>query len=88
MVLPGVPDADLAESIAAVLGDSLSTPHQLDGIRLAVPASVGVAWTDDPVHHDAASLIAAADAGMYAAKRRDDVLSILRLPDADVSAAS
>jgi diguanylate cyclase (GGDEF)-like protein len=58
---------DTAPSVAARLLDSLHHPFEIDGIELAVEASIGLAWAPD--HADeAGALLRHADVAMYEAK--------------------
>jgi len=68
VLCPELPAATEAVPIARRIATVLSEPVELDGTRVRVGASVGVAWTAD---RDATpdSLVAAADAAMYRSKR-------------------
>ena len=62
-------DTHRATAIAERIWDRLREPFDIDGERLAIGASIGVAlFPDDSV--DIATLLRAADAAMYRAKRR------------------
>jgi diguanylate cyclase (GGDEF)-like protein len=69
VLLPDTADAEQAEAIAQRLHGALLEEFQVDGVALAVEASVGVAISG--LHgEDADSLLQRADIAMYAAKRR------------------
>jgi diguanylate cyclase (GGDEF)-like protein len=63
------PDQQRAESIAQRLHERLSDPYDIEGRRLEVGASIGVALFPDHAD-DIASLMRGADAAMYRAKRQ------------------
>lgn len=58
-----------ADIVRARVQDSLEQPYDLDGVRLSVTASVGVAVADPGDERNPDELLAAADAAMYHAKR-------------------
>jgi diguanylate cyclase (GGDEF)-like protein len=66
-VLPGVVDLDLLEGIAKALIEEISRPYILDGHRITIGASVGIAL-GDPGRACADSMIRNADLALYAAK--------------------
>ena len=72
--------ADVALSTAALVRDSLTRPFDLDGVAVAVDASVGVATGEPGV--DGVNLIRAADVAMYAAKQNRSGLELFR-PELD-----
>ncbi len=66
--IPGAGDARAAERAAAHVLASLTAPIDIEGYRLEIGASVGVALA--PAHADTSSgLLRCADVAMYAAKR-------------------
>jgi diguanylate cyclase (GGDEF)-like protein len=66
-ICPAVDSAAQAMEIAARLADVLDLKVDIGSGSVDVKASVGVAWTMDPI--DADSLIAQADSAMYSSKR-------------------
>jgi diguanylate cyclase (GGDEF)-like protein len=66
-VLPGTVDIGLLESLAKTLIEQVSRPYMLDGHRVTIGASVGVA-IGDPGRSCADSMIRNADLALYAAK--------------------
>lgn len=66
-VLPGQVDIGLLESLAKTLIDQVSRPYMLDGHRVTIGASVGIA-IGDPGRSCADSMIRNADLALYAAK--------------------
>jgi diguanylate cyclase (GGDEF)-like protein len=66
-VLPGTVDIGLLESLARTLIEQVSRPYNIDGHRVVIGASVGVA-IGDPGRCTADSLIRDADLALYAAK--------------------
>jgi len=68
VVLPALPDRDVAESIAQRLVDALRTPVIFGDVVLSVEASIGVAFREETTT-DGTRLMAHADTAMYAAKR-------------------
>lgn len=64
--LPGVHDRRRAEQLAGRVRQEVRRALHLDGRRLGLDVSVGVALSEP--HDDAASLLRRADAAMYAAK--------------------
>ncbi|MCO8274078.1 EAL domain-containing protein [Actinoplanes sp. TRM 88003] len=68
VVLPALPNRQVAESIAQRLVDALRTPVIFGDVLLNVEASIGVAFRDETTT-DGARLLAHADTAMYAAKR-------------------
>jgi diguanylate cyclase (GGDEF)-like protein len=67
VVLPGVERAG-AEQVGAAVRDALVRPFEIDGTRLHISASVGVA-TACPPRDDPTDLLRQADVAMYRAKR-------------------
>jgi diguanylate cyclase (GGDEF)-like protein len=70
ILCPGLTDADTARAVAARIIEAISAPLALRDGMAAVSASIGVARAG--VGDTPASLIAAADAAMYRAKRAQD----------------
>jgi diguanylate cyclase (GGDEF)-like protein/PAS domain S-box-containing protein len=66
-ICPAVDSAAHAMEIAARLAGVLDVTVDIGSISVDLRASVGVAWTTDPI--DADSLIAQADSAMYSSKR-------------------
>jgi diguanylate cyclase (GGDEF)-like protein len=66
-VLPGTVDIGLLESLARTLIEQVSRPYSIEGHRVVIGASVGVA-IGDPGRCTADSLIRDADLALYAAK--------------------
>jgi diguanylate cyclase (GGDEF)-like protein len=66
-VLPGTVDIGLLESLARTLIDQVSRPYMIEGHRILIGASVGIA-IGDPGRACADSLIRNADLALYAAK--------------------
>jgi diguanylate cyclase (GGDEF)-like protein len=66
-VLPGIVDIGLLESLARTLIEQVSRPYNIDGHRVVIGASVGVA-IGDPGRCTADSLVRDADLALYAAK--------------------
>lgn len=66
-VLPGTVDIGLLESLARTLIDQVSCPYNIEGHRILIGASVGIA-IGDPGRSCADSLIRNADLALYAAK--------------------
>jgi diguanylate cyclase (GGDEF)-like protein len=66
-VLPGTVDIGLLESLAKTLIEQVSQPYMLDGHRVTIGASVGIA-IGDPGRSCADSMIRNADLALYAAK--------------------
>ncbi|MEQ7874863.1 EAL domain-containing protein [Sphingomonas sp. ASV193] len=66
-VLPGTVETGLLESLARTLIDQVSRPYQIEGHRVQIGASVGIA-IGDPERSCADSLIRNADLALYAAK--------------------
>ncbi|GAA4042943.1 EAL domain-containing protein [Sphingomonas rosea] len=66
-VLPGQVDIGLLESLAKTLIEQVSRPYMLDGHRVTIGASVGIA-IGDPGRSCADSMIRNADLALYAAK--------------------
>jgi len=68
VLLPSVPDLDIAMDVAQRITLALEEPLEVDGMTLVVEASCGVAVAPD--HGDTADLLLQrADIAMYAAKR-------------------
>src|SRR3954469_4508428 len=66
-VLPGAVDIGLLESLARTLIDQVSRPYSIEGNKVTIGASVGVA-TAGPGRSSAAALVPHAAAAAYAAK--------------------
>ena len=66
-VLPGTVDMGLLESLARTLIEQVSRPYSIEGHRVTIGASVGIA-IGDPGRGNADSLIRDADLALYAAK--------------------
>ncbi|HEX6219290.1 MAG TPA: diguanylate cyclase, partial [Sphingomicrobium sp.] len=66
-VLPGTVDIGLLESLARTLIDQVSRPYSIEGHRVTIGASVGIA-IGDPGRGNADSLVRDADLALYAAK--------------------
>jgi diguanylate cyclase (GGDEF)-like protein len=66
-VLPGVVDIGLLESLARSLIDIVSRPYQVEGHKVTIGASVGIA-IGDPGRASADALVRNADLALYAAK--------------------
>ena len=66
-VLPGTVEAGLLESLAKTLIEQVSRPYSIEGHRVTIGASVGIA-IGDPGRACADSLVRNADLALYAAK--------------------
>ena len=66
-VLPGTVDIGLLESLARTLIEQVSRPYSIEGNRVTIGASVGIA-IGDPGRSNADSLVRDADLALYAAK--------------------
>ena len=66
-VFPGLVDVGVLESLARTLIDQVSRPYEIEGHRVTIGASVGIA-IGDPGRGCADSLIRNADLALYAAK--------------------
>ena len=66
-VLPGTVDIGLLESLARTLIEQVSRPYSIEGHRVTIGASVGIA-IGDPGRSNADSLVRDADLALYAAK--------------------
>ena len=66
-MLPGTVDIGLLESLARTLIEQVSRPYNIDGHRVMIGASVGIA-IGDPGKACADSMIRNADLALYAAK--------------------
>ncbi|RIX31915.1 EAL domain-containing protein [Sphingomonas edaphi] len=66
-VLPGTVETGLLESLARTLIEQVSRPYMIEGHRVVIGASVGIA-IGDPGRSSADSLIRDADLALYAAK--------------------
>ena len=66
-VLPGAVDIGLLEALARTLIEQVSRPYLIEGNRVTIGASVGIA-IGDPGRSNADSLIRDADLALYAAK--------------------
>ena len=69
VLLTGIDGADPAGGVVAKIRETLGEPFELDGRRLTVSASVGVALYPDH-GEDQEQLFRHADAAMYTEKRR------------------
>ncbi|AGL19109.1 diguanylate cyclase/phosphodiesterase [Actinoplanes sp. N902-109] len=85
VVLPALPDAAAAESIAQRLVDALRTPVIFGEFLLGVEASIGIAFRDETTG-DAEQLLAHADIAMYAAKRSGRGRYRIYTPELDTQA--
>jgi diguanylate cyclase len=75
-VLACVPHAAAAGDLAGRVVAALREPVALDGIRVDVTASVGVAVRADPTTDDFTAMLRHADTAMYEAKRRGDSIAL------------
>ena len=66
-VLPGTVDLGLLESLAKTLIEQVSRPYQVEGHKVTIGASVGIA-IGDPGRASADALVRNADLALYAAK--------------------
>ena len=66
-VLPGTVDIGLLESLARTLIDQVSRPYQIEGHKVTIGASLGIA-IGDPGRASADALVRNADLALYAAK--------------------
>lgn len=66
-VLPGVVETGLLESLAKTMIEQVSRPYQIEGHRITIGASIGIA-IGDPERACADSLTRNADLALYAAK--------------------
>ena len=66
-VLPGAVDIGLLESLARTLIEQVSRPYQIEGHKVTIGASVGIA-IGDPGRASADALVRNADLALYAAK--------------------
>jgi diguanylate cyclase (GGDEF)-like protein len=66
-VLPGTVDIGLLESLARTLIEQVSRPYQIEGHKVMIGASVGIA-IGDPGRASADALVRNADLALYAAK--------------------
>ena len=66
-VLPGTVDIGLLESLARTLIDQVSRPYSIEGNKVTIGASVGIA-IGDPGRSSADALVRNADLALYAAK--------------------
>jgi diguanylate cyclase (GGDEF)-like protein len=66
-VLPGAVDIGLLESLARTLIDQVSRPYMIEGNRVTIGASAGIA-IGDPDRSSADALVRNADLALYAAK--------------------
>ena len=82
VVCPGIPNADQALNVAAFLASrAFDQPIEVDGHRLDIRASLGVAWTVDD-GTEATTMVQRADAAMYQAKRDEGTRPVLYRPEA------
>jgi diguanylate cyclase (GGDEF)-like protein len=81
ILLPGAGSAEQVMTSAARIVDALEHPFQLEGLRVDIGASIGVA--SYPEHgEDAATLLKRADVAMYQAKSGDRHI-VLYTPESD-----
>jgi diguanylate cyclase (GGDEF)-like protein len=66
-VLPGIVDIGLIESLARTLIEQVSRPYMIEGHKVTIGASVGIA-IGDPGRASADALVRNADLALYAAK--------------------
>src|SRR5258706_3310253 len=69
VVLPAIADPRIAERLAAAIVKMAATPFDIDGARIAIGASVGVALPSLQAHEQAETVVRLADAMLYEAKR-------------------
>ena len=74
-VLPGTVDIGLLESLARTLIEQVSRPYTIEGHKVTIGASVGIA-IGDPGRASADALVRNADLALYAAKARRAAASI------------
>jgi len=67
LILEGPIDVANAAGVARKIAEAMRAPFILDGLTLAITASVGIAIADDPATLPA-QLFARADAALYRAK--------------------
>ncbi|MBC2834321.1 GGDEF domain-containing protein [Gemmobacter straminiformis] len=82
LVLPSVPDAARLQSVADRLALRMAEPIAYGGAQCRVAASLGLALFDRQAGVSAESLLAAADAALYAAKRAGRGRAVLAQNDA------
>jgi diguanylate cyclase (GGDEF)-like protein/PAS domain S-box-containing protein len=70
VICDSVPGRDRAASIGVRIAQALHGQVRVGGLSVPLRASIGVAWSDDPAV-SADTLLARADAAMYASKRND-----------------
>ena len=81
VVCPGIPNADQALNVAAFLASrAFDQPIEVDGHRLDIRASLGVAWTVDD-GAEATTMVQRADSAMYQAKRDNGSRPVLYRPE-------
>jgi diguanylate cyclase (GGDEF)-like protein/PAS domain S-box-containing protein len=66
VLLPGIPDPDMARTVAQGISDTLAAPATVDGVTLDCQASIGLALASTIGEYG--SLLRRADAALYAAK--------------------
>jgi diguanylate cyclase (GGDEF)-like protein len=66
-VLPGTVDVGLLESLSRTLIDQISRPYSIEGHKVTIGASVGIA-IGDPGRASADAMVRTADLALYAAK--------------------
>lgn len=71
IISEGIDDVKEATAIAARLVETLGEPVEIDGMSIAVAASVGIAFAMDGVADEGSQLLARADLALYRAKRSD-----------------
>jgi diguanylate cyclase len=75
-------DADASEAVAKRIGGALQRPFQLDGLSIAIPASIGIAVFPGDAQ-DADGLMQRADVAMYEAKESHTGYAFY-VPDRDI----
>lgn len=65
----GLNEAEDATAVAGKILEAMAVPMELDGLRLQVGTSIGIALHEGRAGLDAAQLLANADAALYEAKR-------------------
>ena len=79
--------AGCALALAHDLAERLSRPYEIDGLRIVVSASIGLASDPGAGATDAAGLLKAADEAMYRAKKRGKRLHARRNQPVAINAA-
>lgn len=70
LILTGLEDIEVAEGVAQRLLNALEQPHVIEGWRLHVTASIGIAELDEATSGHPNLLIQRADIAMYRAKQK------------------